>query len=266
MTILKETYEQADIHNEWISVYRRNPLQQHFNTRLMDKLLKRLALPDNALILDAGCGTGEHSIRIAQGGYRCVGIDISERTLRETRNNISRAGLDGKVTLHCESLETLSFPDETFDAVHCRGVLMHVPAFEAALRNLCRVLKPGGKILLMETNHEAIETRLVLLVRKVMRRESTMNRTRSGLEFWSEREGRPFLVRISDVQYLMQQLNACGVKAVDRLVAEFWDINRFPAGFIRNSVIRFNVHMLGLGIPPSLGVGNVIIGEKVGAE
>ncbi|HRI38583.1 MAG TPA: class I SAM-dependent methyltransferase, partial [Nitrospira sp.] len=142
MKILKDTYEQADIHNEWISVYRRNPLQQSFNDRLMKILLARLALPDNALILDAGCGTGEHSIWLAQQGHRCIGIDISERTLAEARKNIARAGLEEKVAVRCESLESLSFPTETFDAVHCRGVLMHVPAFETALNNLCRVLKP----------------------------------------------------------------------------------------------------------------------------
>src|SRR5438132_2886024 len=153
MAVLKGTYEQPEIHEKWESVYRRNPLQDKLNDRLMDRIVARLGLEPNALFLDAGCGTGEHSIGIVRRGFRCVGVDISESVLAKARNNVVRHALDTMVEFRCESLENLSFSDSTFDAVHCRGVLMHIPSWEKAISNLCRVLKPGGKIVIMESNH-----------------------------------------------------------------------------------------------------------------
>ncbi len=62
---------------------------------------------------------------------------------------------------------------------------MHVPDWERALSELCRVLKPHGKLVLIEANRSSIEARLVGLVRAVSRRKSELVRTPGGLEFWS---------------------------------------------------------------------------------
>ena len=106
----------------------------------------------------------------------------------------ARAGLSDRVTFRSESLETLPFADGTFDAIHCRGVLMHVPRWETALAQLCRVLKPGGKIVLMESNTRAVETCAVRLLRLVRGGRSRMVRTAGGLEFWAEKDGAPMVL------------------------------------------------------------------------
>jgi ubiquinone/menaquinone biosynthesis C-methylase UbiE len=266
MVVLKDTYEQPEIHEKWESVYRRGPLQGKFNDRLMDRIMEQLSLEPNALFLDAGCGTGDHSIRIARHGFRCVCVDLSDNVLAKARKNVFESGYASKVTFHCESLENLSFSDTSFDVVHCRGVLMHIPAWEKALYHLCRVLKPGGKIVVMECNHRSLDTLLALIVRKLTKRRSQMVRTPGGIEFWSERDNNPFLARIANVKSLIQTLKVHKIDSIQRFGAEFLDINRFPRGIVRDSVIRLNILCFGLQIPANLSVGNVVIGQKQSAK
>jgi len=149
-----------------------------------------------------------------------------------------------------------------FDVVYCRGVLMHIPDWEMATRNLCRVLKWGGRIVIMESNHRSLETLVVLLVRRIMKRKSNIIKKRGGIEFWSTHDGHPFLVRISHMENLSQWLKACKVWTIQRNASEFWDANRFPPGLIRNVAIRFNQAWVFLRLPAYISSGNYIIGEK----
>lgn len=259
---LKNTYKEDSIHRNWESVYRNNPLQDAFNDRIMARLQAYLKLSDGATCLDAGCGTGEHTARLARSGARCIGVDISEGVLDQARSRIAAAGLEAGVSFQVERLEGLSFPDATFDIVHCRGVLMHIPDWESALRELCRVLKPGGRLVLLESNRAAAEVQIVRLVRRLSRRRSRQVETPAGLEFWSSRDGNPFLVRIASIPHLQQFLTSMGLTVERRLATEFWDINRFPAGLIRNSAILFNRAWFTLRLPAWPSVGNALIARK----
>ena len=263
MRPLTTTYAKRDIHEGWESVYRCNPRQRRFNDAMMDRVLSLLNLPAEARVLDAGCGTGEHCLRIAREGYHCVAVDIAEHILRKAQRSVRASGLGSRVSLVCQNLEDLSFPDDTFDAVYCRGVLMHIPNWTAALRQVCRVLKPGGKIIILESNHTSLETWLVLLVRLLLTRRSRVIRTQDGLEFWSGTEGQPFLVRATDIRKLVAHLEAHGVNGTSRQASEFFDINRFPAGLLRDTVIQLNCVWFGLRLPAFLSAGNVVIGEKM---
>jgi SAM-dependent methyltransferase len=260
---LKATYEDRRVHEGWESVYRSNPLQDRFNEALLDRNLAQLGATPGGLFLDAGCGVGYHSLALARRGYRCVGVDISETILTTARANAERMGLSDRVTFECHSLERLPFADGTFDAVHCRGVLMHIPKWEAALAELCRVLKPGGKLLLLESNTSSVEATLVGWLRGFRKTASHIVETPGGPEFWSEQDGVPFLVRITRIDYLRKLLRDHGVAVKQRLASEFWDIFRFPAGLARNTAIHFNRLWFALGLPASASVGNSILGEKV---
>ena len=149
---LKETYESNPIHDQWESVYRTNPIQNRFNDQIMDRLIGLFEPSPGALFLDAGCGTGDHSIRIAARGFHCVGIDISETILAKARQNAANLGLGKEVLFSSQSLEDLAIADCRFDIVHCRGVLMHIPEWEKALEHLCRILKPGGTLIITLDN------------------------------------------------------------------------------------------------------------------
>jgi ubiquinone/menaquinone biosynthesis C-methylase UbiE len=259
---LEKTFAASRIHEEWVSVYRSDPIQNRFNDQIMDRLMGYLNPRPDAVFLDAGCGTGEHAVRIAQRGYACIGVDISERVLCSAWKKAEESDLRFSLSFVCQSLESLAFPDNTFDVVHCRGVLMHIPEWEAALDNLCRVLKPGGRIVILEANHRSLETALVLLVRRVKRGKSRIIETPGGLEHWSEENGNPFVARTANIKYTMRILESHGIRVVKRFSTEFWDINRFPAGIARNLAIRFNQLWFFLRLSVFLSAGNAIIGEK----
>ena len=259
---LKDTYANMEIHAAWESVYRSNTLQNNFNDLMMNHIMTSLHLPSGALLLDAGCGRGDHSIRIVKKGYRCVSVDISEHVLRNAAISVAACDLRSKVSFATQALEDLSFREGTFDAVYCRGVLMHIPNWTKALSELCRVLKPGGKIVIVESNNTSLEARIVVMIRHLMATKSRLIHTSGGFEFWSDEHSRPFLVRIANIRHLIKHLNQRHVITRGRFATEFWDINRFPSGVLRNAIIRFNRLWFSLRLPCSLSAGNVVIGEK----
>jgi ubiquinone/menaquinone biosynthesis C-methylase UbiE len=263
--VLKQTYDQDQIHFRWESVYRSHPVLRRFNDRVMDKIVKGLNLSGDALVLDAGCGVGDHSLRLAERGYRCVGVDLSESVLTIARKQAESRGLSSRAYFACQALEELTFKDNTFDAIHCRGVLMHIPKWEAALASLCRALKPGGRIALLENNDKSLEMGLVLLVRKLQNRKSTMVKTEGGVEFWSEENGQPFVVRLADIRYLCRELGKNRVRVVKRFAHELFDVNRFPGGVLRDAFIRLDYLYFVLSLPYGPCVRNLLLAEKESA-
>src|SRR4051812_23035808 len=95
---LKKTYNASTVHDGWEEVYRGNPLQDRLNARILDRALAAAAPPPGALCLDAGCGVGYHSVALAKRGFRCVGIDISENILQTAQANLSRSGLEDRLS------------------------------------------------------------------------------------------------------------------------------------------------------------------------
>jgi ubiquinone/menaquinone biosynthesis C-methylase UbiE len=265
MCPLLSTYSRREIHEEWESIYRSSKLQDRFNDLMMDRILSFLKLAPGAVVLDAGCGSGHHSIRIASRDFQAVAVDISAANLLKARKNVAERGLSSRVTFAREALESLSFRDGSFDAVYCRGVLMHIPHWKKALHNLQRVLKPGGRMALLESNDGSLEAGLVLCLRRFLARESKVVRSREGLEFWSEKGGTPFLARMVNIRFLRDFLKANQERTIHHSADEFWDLNRFPPGLLRNAAILFNRLWFTLRLPASLSAGNIIIGEKVGS-
>jgi 2-polyprenyl-3-methyl-5-hydroxy-6-metoxy-1,4-benzoquinol methylase len=259
---LKQTFESRAVHDTWESVYRGNTLQDRFNARMLGRILAYLRPAPGALFLDAGCGVGYHALALARHGFRCVGTDISETVLETAERNRAASGLADRVTFRCETLERLSFADATFDAVHCRGVLMHIPGWEQALAQLCRVLKPGGSMVLLESNDAAVETAVVRLLRRFRRPASRLVPTPGGLEFWAEQDGRPIVTRVANLDHLSDRLARHGVTVTRRFATEFCDINRFRRRGLRDAVIRFNQLWFALRLPPALSMGNALVGRK----
>ena len=259
---LAPVFQDGRIHTAWESGYRRGRLQRAFNERLRRRVVRGLRLAPGALILDAGCGTGEHALRFAELGYHCLGVDIARPALEKAEARAHAAGLGARVSFGCQPLEAMPYPDASFHAIHCRGVLMHVPDWERALAELCRVLKPGGRLALLENNHRAVEMALIRLARRFRTGESRVEVTPGGVEFWLDRPGEAPLTRVANVAALSDRLARQGVKVVRRFASEFWDLNRFPA-LLRGAVTVFNHLWLACRLPARWSMGNVLIGEKV---
>lgn len=94
--------------------------------------------------LDVGCGVGQVVGRLAQAGFEAWGVDVSEPSIARARKFSERCLLyDGS---------TLPFPDNHFDSVGALNVLEHVEAAEAFIKEVVRVAKPGGKVLISSPN------------------------------------------------------------------------------------------------------------------
>ena len=139
----KELYERPTLHDKWEAIYRNDPLVYRANDALMDRILFAFKPKPGSLFLDAGCGTGDHTIRLIKRGYQCVGVDISEAVLERAKIKSAAQGIDS-ATYISAPLQNLPFDDGRFDHIHCRGVLMHVPDWQSALTELCRVLSPAA--------------------------------------------------------------------------------------------------------------------------
>lgn len=107
-------------------------------------LFDRYRLPGAAAILDAGCGTGEITRRLAAmlPDATLVGVDVIEDHLRLAR--IRSAAFGTRVRFERRSIFELDLPDDSFDLVVCRHVVQAIPRVERALAELARVTRPGG--------------------------------------------------------------------------------------------------------------------------
>lgn len=112
-------------------------------------------------VLEVGVGTGIHADRLldmnSEKSFSLAGIDLSDDLLEITRKKLEvRSQLNGGrqgINLQSMDAENLGFKDETFDKVYIGSTLHHLPTPEIGVKEMMRVLKPGGKICIMEPNY-----------------------------------------------------------------------------------------------------------------
>jgi len=122
------------------------------------KALKQLKTLQPKQMLDVATGTGDFAImanRILQPDH-ITGIDISEGMLTVGRKKIEKLGLDNKITLQAGDSETISFPDQTFDAITVAFGVRNFEHLEKGLSEMRRVLKPGGKLVILEFSNPTV--------------------------------------------------------------------------------------------------------------
>lgn len=115
------------------------PLRERFANNAID-----LSVFEGKRCLDAGCGGGRGSILMAEAGAsQVVGVDLSETNVATSRMRAEQRGLS-QCTFQQASLLEVPFEDESFDVVWSNGVLHHTDDPDLTLREITRVLKPGG--------------------------------------------------------------------------------------------------------------------------
>ena len=119
-------------------------------------LYRRYGLADDIAILDAGCGTGEATSRLAAlyPRARVLGVDILDGHLALARSR--SAGVGPRLTFEHRSVYELGLPDRTFDLVVCRHVLHSIPHPDQVIAELARVTKRGGRLHLIPEDYDML--------------------------------------------------------------------------------------------------------------
>jgi ubiquinone biosynthesis O-methyltransferase len=121
----------------------------------LDKMVKKLAFR-NALILDVGCSYGYYSAMLLNEGYKVIGIDISNESLKSARKYCS---CFKKCEFYLQDAENLkSFKDNCFDGALCMALLEHLDNPQGSIREISRTLKRSGKAIFNTVNTENILT------------------------------------------------------------------------------------------------------------
>jgi SAM-dependent methyltransferase len=111
-------------------------------------LLSRLVGEAPRRVLDVGCGTGFLALRLAELGDVVTGIDLSPRMIDRARGKADQEGRH--IDFRVGDAAALEFPDETFDVVTARHVIWILPEPERGVAEWLRVLRPGGRLVLIE--------------------------------------------------------------------------------------------------------------------
>jgi len=97
-------------------------------------------------VLDAACGTGRYSARLAARGHHVIGVDQSDAMLAIARRKLPQA------TFCRGDLRSLPVDDDSVDAVVCALALVHLSDLSAALAEFRRVLRPGGRLIVSDVH------------------------------------------------------------------------------------------------------------------
>ncbi len=113
-----------------------------------------LRLQPGHAVLDVGCGVGEVCVELAArvgAAGKVAGVDVSEAMIDAARKTVAASGV--AVDLRVASVYALPFADGTFDAVRAERVFQHLDKPEDGLREMMRVTRGGGRVMIMDPDH-----------------------------------------------------------------------------------------------------------------
>ncbi len=131
-------------------------LSAGIDRRWRKKAIKLSGLAAGSSFLDVACGTGDLSVEAAgRKPARIVGIDFAENMLDKFRSKKENLGLDGKIEIIQASAEELPFAEETFDVTAVAFGARNFGDLKRGLGEMRRVMKTGGRIVVLEFSKPA---------------------------------------------------------------------------------------------------------------
>ncbi len=109
-------------------------------------------------VLEIGCGLGTDGAQFAAAGAEYTGVDLTDAAIELAQKRFELFTLPGK--FQTADAEKLDFADDSFDLVYSHGVLHHTPNPERAVREIYRVLRPGGRAVVMLYHRDSYNYRV----------------------------------------------------------------------------------------------------------
>jgi SAM-dependent methyltransferase len=109
-------------------------------------------------VLEIGCGLGTDGAQFAQAGANYTGVDLTAAAVELARKRFELFDLRG--TFQTADAEDLDFANESFDLVYSHGVLHHTPDTGKSIREIHRVLRPGGRAMVMLYHRDSYNYRI----------------------------------------------------------------------------------------------------------
>jgi demethylmenaquinone methyltransferase / 2-methoxy-6-polyprenyl-1,4-benzoquinol methylase len=144
--VFENISEKYDVMNSVIS-FQRHKSWRKYTMKVMD-------VQPNQVALDVCCGTADWTIALANAvgkNGKVYGLDFSKNMLSVGEQKVKSLGLSQAELIHGNAME-LPFEDDTFDYVTIGFGLRNVPDYAQVLREMTRVVKPGGKVVCLETS------------------------------------------------------------------------------------------------------------------
>ena len=138
-------------------------------------------------VLEIGCGLGTDGAQFAASGADYTGIDLTKASIELARKKFELAGLRGEFRV--ADAEALDFPDNSFDLVYSHGVLHHTPDTASAVHEIHRVLKPGGRAMVMLYHRGSYNYRVG--IRVLRRAGARLLKSETGIKIVNRLTGEP---------------------------------------------------------------------------
>ncbi|NTW04515.1 MAG: demethylmenaquinone methyltransferase [Peptococcaceae bacterium] len=160
MSIIPENFSSKEeyVHHIFSKIAYRYDFLNSALTFNLDKYWRRFAISKcnlipGAKVLDVCCGTGMLSLEVASSLKGCVevtGIDFCESMLEKGRSNVSASKWQDSIELVHGNAMSIPFPDSVFDCAVTGFALRNVPDIGGAIKEMVRVVKPGGLVVSLE--------------------------------------------------------------------------------------------------------------------
>jgi 2-polyprenyl-3-methyl-5-hydroxy-6-metoxy-1,4-benzoquinol methylase len=261
---VEQTLQKPEVHRQWEEVYR-SAENEAFYELAFDKIAACLNAPPDAMILDVGCGSCTHSMRLARRGFTVLAVDFSEPVLEAAQQNLIIHGMVERIKLEPQNVLALTYPEQNFDFILCWGVLMHIPEVETAITELDRVLRKGGRLVLAENNMHSVQAILRRSFKLLHHKSSTeMKRTASGLEWWTMTSTGKLLTRYADIGWMKNEFSRRGYRVQENFASQFSEFyTKAPTSGLKLLVHAWNAWWFKNVNSPRLAFGNILIVEKV---
>ncbi|HLG15352.1 MAG TPA: class I SAM-dependent methyltransferase [Blastocatellia bacterium] len=181
-------------------------------------------------VLEVGCGTGTDLLQFARAGASVTGVDLTPRSIEIASRRFAVYGEEASFAIG--DAERLAFPDESFDLVYSFGVIHHTPGTAKAVDEMRRVLRRGGRAVVMIYNRASLYYWGSIILKHGLARGELFKR--SAAEIMSrhvehtETGGRPLVKAYTprEARRLFRDFSECEVRVHQLTRAELAPIGR----------------------------------------